>query len=225
MNKNMVIVLTGVDGSGKTTQADLILESLKNDGIPVSYVWSRWKPFLLRPVINMWKQNISKDTKRSGGAEDYKKIKSSKSRLLRNPFFKWLWLTAFFLDYGIQIFFKIRLRKLNNKLILSDRMFHDSVIDQAINLGSDRASLLEKIDSMWMKVVFPQPDMVLYIDCPGEVAFSRKDDAPDVEYLIERRDLYLQLADKYGWVVIDGTLPIDAVASRIKDEIYRKIEA
>lgn len=223
MKNSMLIVLTGIDGSGKTTQAELLLDTMKKDGIPVSYVWSRWKPFLLRPFIKRWKQNVTKGVNRSNVDDNFKKTKATKRKLLSNPVFMWLWLTAFLVDYGIQIFLKIRIRQFSNKLILSDRMFHDSVIDQAINLGSKKDWLLNNIDSAFLKIIFPKPDMVLYIDLPGDVAFSRKDDAPNIEYLSERRELYKYMAEKYGWTVIDGTLSIDEIASEIKDKIYNEL--
>jgi thymidylate kinase len=75
-----------------------------------------------------------------------------------------------------------------------------------------------------MKAIFPMPDMVLYIDCPGEIAFSRKDDAPDLEYLTDRRVLYKQLAEKYNWISIDGTLPIKEIASKIRGEVYERLK-
>ena len=132
-------------------------------------------------------------------------------------------LIVFFVDYGIQIFIKIRIKLLTKKLIISDRIFYDSVIDQAINLGERGDWLLGSLDSFCMKMIFPRPDMVFYIDCSGDLAFSRKRDAPNVDYLIERRNLYLELAERYGWIKIDGTLPVDKIAVQIKELVYRRL--
>ncbi len=76
-----------------------------------------------------------------------------------------------------------------------------------------------------MNIIFPVPDVVIYIDCPGEIAFARKDDAPDVEYLTDRRAIYKQLAEKYGWVEIDGTNSVDDIAAQVKDIVYQKLYA
>lgn len=75
-----------------------------------------------------------------------------------------------------------------------------------------------------MKVVFPEPDMVMYIDCPEEIAFKRKDDAPDVEYLADRRELYKYLAAKYNWISIDGTLPVGEIASQIMSKVINRLK-
>jgi thymidylate kinase len=220
MKRSNLIVFTGIDGSGKTTQAKILVDYLKEDGQAVSYVWSRWEPLLLRPFIKKWKKKTVKDASSPSG--DPNEFLNKKQALLRNPFVRWIWLGAFFIDYGLQIFTKIRVRLIKGGLVISDRIFFDSVVDQAVNLGGKKDWLLESLDSFWMKIIFPQPDMVFYIDCPETIAFSRKDDAPNIEYLIDRRRLYLQLADRYGWIKMNGTLPVDDLAVKIKDNIHRR---
>ena len=192
-------MFTGIDGSGKTTQAKLLVDSLNQDGLCVSYVWNRWEPLFLWPLIKRWKHNVTKHTTNNELADnelvelspDFNRIKYKKQKLLDNPVFRWLWLISFFADYGVQVFVKVRLRLLKKCLVISDRTFYDSVIDQAINLGKNRDWLLHSLDSFWMKFFFPEPDMVIYIDCPEEIAFSRKRDerTPNIEYFIERRKL------------------------------------
>ncbi|MBI5049489.1 MAG: hypothetical protein HZC11_01090 [Nitrospirae bacterium] len=99
------------------------------------------------------------------------------------------------------------------------------MIDQAVNLGKRKDWLLDNLSSFWIKIFFPQPDIVMYIDCPEDIAFSRKDDinTPNVEYLRERRELYLKLADKYGWIKIEGTLPVDKIAIQVKEKVYERM--
>ena len=218
MKKGHLIVFTGIDGSGKTTQANLLVEQLKKDGIDVLYVWSRWEPFLLRPFITRWKKQHTKhDTNPDG---DYRTLKNRKKLLLDNPYFRFLWLTLFFIDYGVQIFARVRIELTKKDLIVSDRIFFDSIIDQSINLGSRKNLILDKLDSFWMRWIFPRPDMVICVDCPSDIAFSRKEDAPNINYLTERRKLYLDLLEKYKWIKIDGTLPVNEIAIKVKGEVY-----
>ena len=175
----------------------------------------------MRYFLNIWR-NRSK--KRVTGINSLKKeMKTRKERLLNNAVFRWLWILAFFIDYGLQVFIKIRVALLKERLIVSDRIFYDSVIDQAVNLGQKREWLINNLETFWMRIIFPSPDVVIYVDCPENIAFSRTDDNLDVEYLEERRKLYLMLADKYGWFKVDGTLSVEEVASRVKEPVFRKM--
>jgi dTMP kinase len=224
MKKGILVVFTGIDGSGKTTQAKLLVKDLKDRGVNVSYVWCRWEPLIIKPFIRIWKQKKGRKWQENK-AQSYRVMQRDKERMLRNPIYRSLWLFSFFIDYGLQIFLKIRIRLLRKRLIISDRIFYDSIIDQAINLGKKRNGLLNSLDSFWIKIFFPEPDMVIYIDCPEEIAFSRKHDIfiPDMEYLKERRKLYMELVDRYGWIKIDGTLPVDEIADQIKDKVYKRL--
>jgi len=219
MKRGFLIAFTGIDGSGKTTQGKLLEEVLKHKGEEISYVWSRWDSFLLRPLIKRWKNCLKSNT---FGHNFNNKIKKSKQKILNNPIFCYAWLALFFLEYSFQIFIKVRILLAKKMFIISDRTFYDSIIDQAINLGKWQDFLLDTLDSFWIRILFPKPDMVIYIDCPENIAFSRKTDLPSIEYLIERRALYLKLADKYAWFKVDGTLSINEIYSQIRNKVYSK---
>jgi thymidylate kinase len=83
MKKGTLIAFTGIDGSGKTTQADLLVKNLLKDGIEAAYVWSRWEPFLVRPFIAKWKEKKTNCRDKIG--DQYNGIRVEKQRLLENP--------------------------------------------------------------------------------------------------------------------------------------------
>lgn len=216
-------MFTGIDGSGKTTQAKILLESLRKDGIEASYVWCRWEPLLLRYLMNRWKKNIKEGTEGSDCNSVIRKNK--KKKLLSNPVLRWLWLFSFFIDYGLQILVKVRSKMFQRRLVISDRMYYDAVVDQALNLSERKDLLINSINSFWVRLFFPRPDLVMWFDCPEEIALSRKSDTENIEYLIERRGLYKDLGERCGWIKIDGTLPVMEIASTIKDIVYEKLRA
>ena len=74
-----------------------------------------------------------------------------------------------------------------------DRYIHDTVItDISANLGYDsvQSNILIKTLSL-----VPKPDLIFYIDIPEEIAYSRKDDVPHINYLQVRKKLYDDLGD------------------------------
>lgn len=215
------IPFVGIDGCGKTTQARLLIEALKRDGIASSYVWCRWKPFFLRHLIKQWKKSVTKDSTETN--RGVRNMKNSKRKLLRNGVLRGLWLIFFFIDYGLQVFVKVRVSLLKKQVIISDRIFYDSIIDQAINLGEHKYCLLHSLDSFWMRLFFPKPDMIIFFDCREDIAHLRQNGSPNIEYLRERRILYRELANKYGWVIIDGALRVDVIATQVKEIVYKEL--
>lgn len=223
MNKGRLIVFCGIDGSGKTTQADLLINSLRQNGIDVSYVHSRWEPFLMRPVIKIWNSILNKKSNSSNDSIHNIK-KENRKKILSVPLISKVWFFIFALDYSIQLFARIHLRQLQNMLIISDRIFYDSIIDKAADLGKSEEWLLNNLNSFWLNNLFPKPDIVVYVDCPEDIAFSRKNDIPDIDYLSGRRTLYLKLTEVYNWIKIDGTLPVEEIENCIRKIIYKKLE-
>ena len=106
-------------------------------------------------------------------------------------------------------------------IVVSDRTFYDSMIDQSINLGGK--SLLQSLDWPLLRFIFRRPDLVIYINCPAHAAFGRKNDVVDVSALEERAFLYNQLALKYKWLVFDGTLSINEIFSGIKNTVEKDL--
>ena len=223
MHRRYFIAFTGIDGSGKTTQVKSLVESLKHKCSKTSYIRSKWEPFFLKPLIKGWKKKNPDNTGNINSSTPDNKDR--KQKLLNNQIIRHLWLLAFFVDYGLQLFVKIRIKLLGKVLLISDRVFYDSFIDQAVNLGNRRDWLLDKLDSYWIRILFPRPNMVIYIDCPEDIAFSRKKDEyiPNIEYLIDRRKLYLELADKYKWIKIDGSLTVDEIADQIRNTVFKEL--
>ena len=70
----------------------------------------------------------------------------------------------------------------------------------------------------------PEPDVVLVLDISPRLSFERKKRDRDVHekeiaYLLKVRRVYIQLAKRFRWVVIDGERDREAVHSAI----WRKI--
>ena len=114
-------------------------------------------------------------------------------------FYVSLWL----IDYSMQVFFKVTSKLGRFGVHVIDRYFFDIVVNISIlsEWDFEQANRILAI----MYCLNPMPDLVIYIDLPEEVAFARKDDIQSIQYLEERRYLYLRLAKHWGFEVIDGT--------------------
>jgi len=216
--KGVFICFTGMDGAGKTTLAKFIVKDLQEGGIKASYVYSRYVPIILRPVMLLGKLLFfrNKDFYRDySGYSDTKKRASKRHNILAG-FYQHLLL----FDYFFQILFKIKLPLLFGKNIISDRYIYDTIVtDLSVDFNyseEDVKKILNKILSL-----FPTPDITFLIDLPEEIAYQRKDDVPSIKYLRDRRKTYLFIGKECEMILLDGSMPLDEVKSAVKGNVWR----
>jgi thymidylate kinase len=70
---------------------------------------------------------------------------------------------------------------------------------------------------------YPRPDLVIYLDAPGDVLLARKGEG-SVEALERRRDEYRAIAQHVDdFVEVDATRPVDEVADRVAEVIVSRL--
>lgn len=223
--KGFLIVFTGIDGSGKSTQAQLLTDELASRGVPAQYVWARWEPNFLKPASAL-ARTLSRRKKRGCGIEgdkdarDYANLKSTKTKILSLPGVRSLWLLLAALDYFMQVRRKIVQPLKEGKIIVCDRYRSDFLADLAINFRC-RGAALAKLASHPLMKLFPAPGLAFYIAIPPEVGFKRKSDGTSTEYLADRIEVYSQLADIDSMYRLDGTLPVEAVSAAVAEQVRK----
>jgi len=218
----MLICFVGIDGSGKTVQAERLVQSLKARGIPCAYTWCRYSPRLMLPFIWGGKLFI----RRKKGTSEYGGFTSAKRGLFRKPIVGWLWYTACLIEYLAQISWKLRFGLRGGRTLVCDRYIYDLIADKAISLDciGDGAAVLACHPLIRL---FPAPDKVFFLDIPPALASERKND-PSVmgeQYLADRVKTYSYLTDALGFTRIDGTKGIDEIADLVLRETIKSIES
>jgi thymidylate kinase len=103
-------------------------------------------------------------------------------------------------------------------VVVFDRYTYDA------GLRPGGRGLRARMSYFFLERALPDPDVVLVLDCPGEVMFARKHEH-DVETLEERRGWYLAMAaDLPNAVVIDATLPPDRVLEEARAAVWRVLQ-
>ena len=158
----------GIDGSGKTTVAVSLRESLNSAGIACTYLWCGWRGFeswLFKPFAAQTKYAMTRRGNEEGIASAHDKI----------PFFDFLtWV-----DYFIPVCPALIASLLKNTIVIADRYVYDVILE----LHSDGSKSHRVVVSLLSFT--GTNDRFLYQN-PPELAFARKDDIPSLEFLCER---------------------------------------
>jgi len=211
-----LICFIGVDGSGKTAIAKQLTHS-PIAGVRYNYVWGSAQPIFMRPLRKLVHTIILNKVDMFKDYQEYDKTKKrvAKRFLIFSKFYSFI----FVIDYFLWMLFCVRIPLALGKNIICDRY----IFDMAINIHFLYANLFYNVDDTikFFLKIFPTPEMVYLIDLPEEIAFSRKDDIPSIEYLRQRRIVYREVAKRYGAKIIEGTKPLRVLADIVRNDIIK----
>lgn len=222
----MLICFNGVDGSGKSFQAQRLVERLNAAGYPAVYVWGGGQSSLAMPLIRLGKRLLKGPRKhqlsKAADADvraQYQEYTAATRRYLKNGLLRGLWMQIFLADHTLEIWRTIMPHLLRKRIVVCDRYIYDSIIRVAVMSGvaaSDLPPLL-KLPPIYR---IPTPSKWFFLDVPAEIAFQRKDDILDVAFLERRIPMYHAVVAKLGMQVVDGTDAPDEIA----DVVWRGVQ-
>lgn len=211
-----LIVLEGTDGSGKATQARLLCQSLAERGIS-------WReidfPRYGKPSAAMVQEYLDGNLgSHPGDVNAY--AASMFYAMDRYASFKQDW-GGFYTAGGV---------------VVADRYTTSNAVHQASKLPpAERKAYLDWLfDLEYRLLELPQPDLVIYLDMPTEIAqrmMRRREEATgthadiheqDVAYLRQCRENAGQVARLCGWTVIPCACGDEP---RSMEEIHRRVLA
>lgn len=212
-----LINIIGIDGSGKTTLAKSLAVDLQKSDASFRYRYCQYFAKLLYPVKLLAKLSVMRKTDEFGDYNHYNRTKKATSS--RFPILANIYAIIWLIDYLIHVFFKVTIPVLFGQRLIIDRY----IFDIAANLSLTTNNEINYTDKLIRFFLFfsLRPDLVLFIDLPEEVAYSRKDDIQDIEYLRERRERYLALAETYNFKFLDGTKPQEQMLIEARSIINR----
>ncbi|MBQ4527648.1 MAG: deoxynucleoside kinase [Clostridia bacterium] len=217
-----LIVIEGVDSSGKATQSSLLKEKLSDMG---------------KSVVSVEFPNYASDSssvvKMYLGGE-FGDDPNAVSAYAASMFFA--------VDRVASV--KVTWKELfsNGNIVIADRYTTSNMVHQASKISDmkEKSEFLDWLyDMEYEKLSLPKPDMVIFLDMPVENARqlmanrANKIDNSDVKDIHERNEGYLQqsydnavfVANKYGWNTVhcakDGKV---RAIEDISEEIFDKVK-
>jgi thymidylate kinase len=115
---------------------------------------------------------------------------------------------------GISWYYQLR-----GLVVLYDRHF---VFDFAPEIAAESGEAVERrLYRWWITHLLPRPDLVVFLDAPGEVLFARKGELSVAE-LERRRQGFLRQGERVrNFVRVDATRPLDVVYAEVVEHIVR----
>lgn len=209
----MLIAFSGLDGAGKSTQIQMLMKVLREEGKKPVYLWTRGGYTTMFNALKSVMRRLSK-----GRALPPSGRSQERNRAFSKPWVRFLWLQIAVLDliwlFGIQV----RIWTASGKTVVCDRYLWDTLVDFRLNFAQNSVEnmLLWKL----LVAVTPKPDASFLMMIPVAESLRRSEQKsepfPDsAEVLEARREQYLSLSKIAGWQVIDCMQPISSIGSQI----------
>lgn len=202
----LFISFEGIDGSGKSTQARLLAERLKQDG---------------RSVV------LTREPGGSPGAEEIRRM------VLEGDTDRWSAKTELLLFTAARrdhLERTIRPALAQGDIVITDRFADSSRIYQ----GLGRAALGDMVDQLHALVIGQEPDLTILVDMDPDTGLKRalgrqgteeRFEDFGVEMQVRMRQGFLDLAAKHSdrFVVINGDQPIEDVQADILKAVLARL--
>lgn len=186
------MAIEGIDGCGKTTQAKMLVERLRERGYKAMYVQPIF--ILLNILIRSKNNDVAPISPRKTRTSQLSKSdkREKKSFLVR------LFMGLLGYPYALATYIFIKVYLSRNKIVVCDRYFYQFFFDLFGNWS-------DKIIK-----IFPRPDIAFFLDGDLDIFYSRMDNSFDAsvgkDYYIDVLNLYRNVSKKYGFIQIDANL-------------------
>lgn len=218
----MIVSLSGVDCSGKSTQLALLERHLRGCGRDVQTIWYRpgYSPWLdgARALVRRVRPGSLPQVAASDSPPDARREAFAKPSVRR------AWLAMASVDTLVQYAVSLRLQAARHDVILCDRYVDDGALDLRLRFPDLRGAS----DAAFRLIgrVAPRPAPALLLMVPHAVMVERmklkQEPFPDPPRVRDARyAAYEALAASGRYVTIDGSQPPEQVHAEILASIAR----
>jgi len=212
----MLITLSGIDGSGKTVQADMLSRAFGECDIEARVVWNRGGSSRLTDLIIALVKPFLRREKGLDVTSDTRQAKvARKSLWLRQPTLRWGWITLVVLDLLLSYWAKVSWLLLWGRVVICDRYAYDALVELA---ALTRQEVMQSLGVRMLLGLSPRPRLAYLLDVSPSVARERKPDE-ELEFLAAQAADYQRMAPAWGLRVLDANGELAACADALAGEV------
>jgi len=203
--KSRLICIIGPDGTGKSTQVNILVDRLKKEGIKYEYKWLRFHHFFSLPLLAI---------ARLLGLSEVKTLESGR-KIGYHYFYKSRVISSFypiflFIDSLIFTTFKLYIPiKVFNRNIVCDRFIYDTIVDLMVSTRNYKI-YKSRIGELFLSLI-PRDSITLMLIADEETLKNRRDDVMYDKNLNLKIIFYKKIAQEFDIPMIDANLSIEKV--------------
>jgi thymidylate kinase len=230
-----LISLSGLDGSGKSTQVLALQATLARLGIDSEVEWTRLEWTTLwegaapldrigRPVkrvLELLTGSRTDETLKARYGEPPPRTAAVEIRE-RSRAISHGWVLILAVVHGLSQRRAVETRLLRGEVVICDRYTLDSAVHLRRRYGADRRF---RAQILLMHLLSPRPVRAYFIDVPGVVARARKSDHFDQAELDAQAAAYREEHRGLSVRRLDGERPPESLCEEIAEDVWRALRA
>lgn len=225
--RGQLITFSGLDGAGKSSQAEALRESLERLGWETTMQWVRleWTTLWENRWLGVigWPARaglglLSRARPSNGGGPGPALTPTAvreRSGLVAN-----VWVTVVALAHASAQRREVRSHLRRGAIVICDRYTLDAAAHLRFRYG-ERRSFRFQIGLVHR--LSPKPLRAYFVDVPAETAHARKAEQYSLGDLTRQAKLYREEAPRLGVGKLDGERPREELCAQIAEEIWRSL--
>jgi len=215
----LLVALSGIDGSGKSSQARWLSESLTALGVDVDVVWNNLLGNRALDLLAATPKALLRLAGRRGERMARYDDAPPQAGELAPSAVRGGWSTIVTFANAVEQRITARRSFGRGRVIVFDR----SPLDLAVRMQVLYRANVEAQRRV-VQLAAPRPDLAFLLEIPAEVSLARKSDIWSRKQLVEQTELYSALAPRFGVRRLDGQRPAEEIAAEIAGETWRALD-